>query len=99
MRSYDPNCGNSLDVVYNKLKVYGSKAFHGCMTVEAARDVLTVMAADNDDLRNLLDDARNALRHQVKQSLAQRVHICMSNRVYIHSLSRTRTHICTCTNI
>ena len=82
MRSYDPNCGKSLDVVLNKLKMYGSKTFCGIMTVEAAQDCLTGLAADNDDLRNELDEQRNNIRHQTNQLLAQRVHICTSNRIY-----------------
>jgi len=76
VRSAAPNKSNPmLDVVLKKLKEIGSKALWNVMTVEAAQDLLTVVAERQDDLWNSLEDSRNGIRAQAQMLVTDRVHI------------------------
>jgi hypothetical protein len=76
VRSAAPNKSNPmLDVVLKKLKEIGSKALWNVMTVEAAQDLLTVVAERQDDLSNSLEDSRNSIRAQAQMLVTDRVHI------------------------
>jgi len=76
VRSAAPNKSNPmLDVVLKKLKEIGSKALWNVMTVEAAQDLLTVVAERHDDLSNSLEDSRNGIRAQAQMLVTDRVHI------------------------
>jgi hypothetical protein len=76
VRSAAPNKSNPmLDVVLKKLKEIGSKALWNVMTVEAAQDLLTVVAERQDDLSNSLEDSRNGIRAQAQMLVTDRVHI------------------------
>ena len=80
VRSAAPNKSNPksnpmLDVVLTKLKEIGSKALWNVMTVEAAQDLLTVVAERQDDLWNSLEDSRNGIRAQAQMLVTDQVHI------------------------
>ena len=76
VRSAAPNKSNPmLDVVLKKLKEIGSKALWNVMTVEAAQDLLTVVAERQDDLWNSLEDSRNGIRAQAQMLVTDQVHI------------------------
>ena len=76
VRSAAPNKSNPmLDVVLKKLKEIGSKALWNVMTVEAAQDLLTVVAERQDDLSNSLEDSRNSIRAQAQMLVTDQVHI------------------------
>ena len=76
VRSAAPNKSNPmLDVVLKKLKEIGSKALWNVMTVEAAQDLLTVVAERQDDLSKSLEDSRNGIRAQAQMLVTDRVHI------------------------
>ena len=76
VRSAAPNKSNPmLDVVLKKLKEIGSKALWNVMTVEAAQDLLTVVAERQDDLSNSLEDSRNSSRAQAQMLVTDQVHI------------------------
>ena len=76
VRSAAPNKSNPmLDVVLKKLKEIGSKALWNVMTVEAAQDLLTVVAERQDDLSKSLEDSRNSIRAQAQMLVTDRVHI------------------------
>ena len=76
VRSAAPNKSNPmLDVVLKKLKEIGSKALWNVMTVEAAQDLLTVVAERQDDLSNSLEDSRNGIRAQAQMLVTDQVHI------------------------
>ena len=76
VRSAAPNKSNPmLDVVLKKLKEIGSKALWNVMTVEAAQDLLTVVAERQDDLSKSLEDSRNSIRAQAQMLVTDQVHI------------------------
>ena len=76
VRSAAPNKSNPmLDVVLKKLKEIGSKALWNVMTVEAAQDLLTVVAERQDDLSKSLEDSRNGIRAQAQMLVTDQVHI------------------------
>ena len=76
VRSAAPNKSNPmLDVVLKKLKEIGSKALWNVMTVEAAQDLLTVVAERQDDLSKSLEDSRNSIRSQAQMLVTDQVHI------------------------
>ena len=76
VRSAAPNKSNPmLDVVLKKLKEIGSKALWNVMTVEAAQDLLTVVAERQDDLSKSLEESRNSIRAQAQMLVTDQVHI------------------------